>query len=336
MSGARIGQLVSFALLSFAQTAGAEERPLTSSLESSRGPGAESCLSDAALSRAVERRLQRKVFESAPADLSVSVRFERAAEGFRARIELADGRGTLGTRELATEARHCSALDDSLALVVALLVDTPPERTPASAESPAATAAAAPPRPATPIRLPAETYAPRQSAVLGARASATVAHGVLPSLAPGLELGVEAELPHVPRLSLTAGALLESSESLAGRDAGASLSLMRASLFVCPRLATFGRVRFEGCAGQRIGRLAAEGFGFLRNLRTERLYFALALGGDLRVSAADWLDIVVGVRAELPLTRDEFSGRAADGASVRVFRAPAAGVAVESGVGVRF
>jgi hypothetical protein len=342
VSRVRIGGLVAIALLTLGRRADAQERELSARVESARDPGAEACMTDAALVRAVERRLRRPVFRGSAPDLTVRVHFDRPDNTFRVRLELADAKGPLGTRELATEAKHCSALDDSLALIVALLVDAPPERE--AAVAPAAEASATEPQPVralpkrapTSILLPAETLAPRESVRLGARASATGAFGLLPGVALGLELGLEVRFPHVPRVVVLAGGFLSKRESVAGRDAGATLAVHRAGLFLCPELASSGSLAIEACAGQYVGRFTADGFGFARNLGTERLYFAVAAGADLRVGAAGWLDILLGVRAELPLTRDEFTGRMAQGEVIPVFRQSVVAGAVQTGLGAHF
>src|SRR3954447_18622305 len=135
-----------------------------------RGEGTETCLRAAAIERAVERRLRRHVFarDESP-DLRIDVALAREADGaWSARLVLRGRRGAeLGARELDTHAAHCSALDDALVLVVALLVDSPEARAQESADSeplaPAPSEAtqstkATPPAPReTRLELPPET-----------------------------------------------------------------------------------------------------------------------------------------------------------------------------------
>src|SRR5258706_2877888 len=104
------------------------EAALLAVLSVERGPGAEACLDESQLKRSVERRLKRSVFVSeADASLRLRVSFSAHDGELEARIELSNIDGTpRGTRSLVTTG-HCSALDDSLALSVALLVDEPPE-----------------------------------------------------------------------------------------------------------------------------------------------------------------------------------------------------------------
>jgi hypothetical protein len=143
-----------------------------------QGEGTEACMSSSQLQHGVEKRLKRQVFvDAAHASLRLAVIFSKTGADTEARIELGSIDGTpRGTRSLVT-ANHCSALDDSLALSVALLVDQPPDPEPDAAPPPAAPVAtevapSAPPappaaplratRPPTPITIPAEVAAARE------------------------------------------------------------------------------------------------------------------------------------------------------------------------------
>ncbi|HEX5098309.1 MAG TPA: hypothetical protein VFV94_02370, partial [Polyangiaceae bacterium] len=157
-------------------TTRAEAPAPTASLDVTREAGAESCLEASALETAVERRLERPVFVPAGRGaVGVSLHFQRRAERtFAAEVVLLDRHGAaLGRRELKTRAPHCSALDDSLALVVALLVDSPEAReqaaappapessaAPPSTAAPPAASAAAPPE--TTVTIPPDVAAPRE------------------------------------------------------------------------------------------------------------------------------------------------------------------------------
>src|SRR5262245_44209050 len=123
-----------------------------------------SCMGKQALERAVERRLRRKVFRE-PAELLVEVRLARRENGWSAELALFDDRKReLGRRALDTEAKDCSSLDASLALVVALLVDsppTPPAPAETAPETPKNAPSPAPPR-RTSIEVPKDSFAPRE------------------------------------------------------------------------------------------------------------------------------------------------------------------------------
>jgi len=306
-------------------------------LEVEANEATRSCLSGKALERSVERRLRREVFgEKAP--YSLRVRFERRGESWSAALELSDAEGPLGTRELSTEARHCSALDDSLALVVALLVDTPPERDPEpeppSAPAPQPARSPPPRRAPTPLEIPAESYAPREPLRFGVRGSALVAAGLVPGLGLGAELAFELELPRGPRVLASLEALLARERTSPG--GGAKFAARRAGLELCGLGGTWGALSLEPCVGQRVGWMTAEGFDFDENLETTRLYYALVGGADARWELSGALQLSAGLRAEFPLTRDRFAERLPSGARDEVFRVAAVVGSGRIGLGARF
>src|SRR6186713_2884796 len=128
----RLGPLgVSLAIALGASPALAVERERSlARLELAANDETRGCMGKRELEKAVERRLKRQVFRE-PAELLVEVRFARTESGWSAALVLFDDeRRELGRRALDTAAADCSALDASLALVVALLVDSPPEPPP--------------------------------------------------------------------------------------------------------------------------------------------------------------------------------------------------------------
>ena len=114
-----------------------------------------SCIATQALARSVEERLGRHVFVSAAeADVSVEGRIEkRSAGGWHSVITIRDGKGALlGTRELDRPDASCDAMNEPLALVIAVMID--PEAKLSSASSPP------PLPPPTPAPAPAPAPAP--------------------------------------------------------------------------------------------------------------------------------------------------------------------------------
>jgi len=292
-----------------------------STLSVSRAVGAENCIDRARLARSVEARLGRRVFDELKAELTLRVEFSRAEREWRAQVAVADAAGALGQRELTTSAKHCSALDDSLALVVALLVDAPP--LPARAASPADAAAPSVP-PSSPnattrLTLPRETYSPRAPWSYGARALAHASGGLLPGLAAGGELGVSLRPPRGPLLLLLAQHELSRTQRSELTQRGVRLFVQRVALDVCPWNPDFGRVRLDLCAGQRLGRIVAQGVGFDENARVERLTLALSLGGDARWLVSENWRILAGIRLEVPLLRPQF---AAGNQGVTLYQSP--------------
>jgi hypothetical protein len=124
LAKARI-QLVVAMLLSSPLSRAANERA-TASLEWNRSIAAADCLEAPAFAAMVEGVAHRTVFVSAfQADLRIRVNLDRPdQEQWSAAITLEDRNGKkLGHRELAVRAPQCSAINDSLALVVSLMVD---------------------------------------------------------------------------------------------------------------------------------------------------------------------------------------------------------------------
>lgn len=290
-----------------------------------QGRGAEACLQAEPLKRGVEKRLKRRVFvEPAQASLRLVVTFSRQGADTEARIELSSIDGTpRGTRSLVASG-HCSALDDSLALSVALLVDQPPDpevapepkplaAPPSSTAAPAVPSSPAPAAPAsqprrsrpTPITLPGEVAAPREPWSVHFGAAGVAAWGVLPAVTPGVAL----QLKLVPRHFLP---ILLQGEGLwpatAERDAssGARFHLFRAELALCPALHQGPRVALAVCAGQKVGWLSVEGYGFDHDQQDRRLIFALLAGGEAKLRLFAPISLRAFLGAEVPLARDRF------------------------------
>lgn len=271
----------------------AEPEPALLALDVERGAGAAHCLGPAALVRAVEQRLGRSVFVSGPrADLHARVRAERAAHGFRIDVELSDRAGhSLGKRHLRTRARHCSALDDSLALVLSLAADV------AVSPAPDPPPAAAPELPAppvaleTPIEVPASTYAPRSSWQLVPALGVLAAGGLMPGL--GLGGAFELELRPPAFWALWLRAALWQPRRI-GDGQGVELSAQTLELGVCPWLFELAAVESRLCAEQLIGRLAMQGFGFDRDQSGSGASFALGATESLRHHFGEWFISVSG------------------------------------------
>jgi hypothetical protein len=284
------------------------EAALLAVLSVEHGPGAQACLSQPDLERSVERRLKRRVFvPEAQAQLRLRVRFAQQASEVEARIELSSHDGTpRGTRSLVTTG-HCSKLDDSLALSVALLVDQPPEPEPEPAPSPDAADAAAPAPPATRvIEIPGDVSAPREPWHVAAGASAKGIWGALPGIGPAVVLAIRLVPPYAPSILLQAEAYAPVNAER-DADSGARFRLLRAGLSVCPELVGESRVDLGLCFGQQLGWLNAEGYGFDRDAKQQRLSYALRLGGEATVLLFSPVSVRAYLGAEVPLVRDHFT-----------------------------
>ncbi|HTA90212.1 MAG TPA: hypothetical protein VK745_11570 [Polyangiaceae bacterium] len=337
-------------LLLAACSARAEEA--AARLELTKGPGTEQCIDTGALLRSVEFRLQRHAFRpDRPATLYVRIALHRikADANWSADISMRDAAGAfLGSRSLITSAAHCSALDDSLALVVALLVDAPPA--PVRVEPPGPTAAtpavpaasSAEPSPAgdhatpsvSPIRppqmptfpekmgtitLPRDTPARRQPWLFNLSLEGTAAFGVLPDVAPGIELGLGAKPAIVPELRVFAGLYPERAEQHASASSGARFSFANVGLELCPLDRALGAVHWSGCAGQSLGFTRVAAFGFDENTTTGHLSYALLAWTGLTIQFVGSFAGRLGIRAEAPLERGVFTYGSRDGSERGLF-----------------
>jgi hypothetical protein len=311
------------------------EAALLVALTVEHGSGTSACLEAAKLERAVERRLKRRVFVAAPqAQLTLRVVFTRRVDDIAARIELSSADGTpRGTRTLVT-AGHCSALDDSLALSVALLVDEPPDPEPLASPEPAAApapTAAAPSakKPDRVISIPDDVVAPREPWHARFGVSAAAAWGQLPGIRPVLAL----HLTLAPRgfwpVVLTGDGFWPKN---AERDdsSGARFQLFRAGLSVCPALLDQPAQSVAVCVGQRISWLSVEGYGFDHDERERRLGYALSLGGEGRQRLLGPVSVRGYAGAEVPLVRDRFTSGGRN--AVELFQPSPVGVIGEIGL----
>jgi len=270
-------------------------QPALLALDVQRGAGAAQCLDPTALARAVEQRLGRSVFVPAQqAALQARVRARRAAHGFRIDVELFDRAGhSLGKRQLRTSARHCSALDDSLALVLSLAADV------AAAPQPDMAPAAAAEQPAlplpvaleTPIDVPASSFAPRAGWQLAPALGVLVGGGMLPGV--GLGGAFELELRPPSFWSLWLRVALWQPRRL-GAAQGVELSAQTLELGVCPWLFELAGVESRLCVQQSIGRMAMQGFGFDRDQSGSGPSFALGATESLRHHFGRWFISVSG------------------------------------------
>jgi hypothetical protein len=284
------------------------------------------CLEAPSLVRAVEERLHRTVFVPQQADLKVSVAIRGTAGDWSADILLADTQGHgLGHRQLTTRAEHCSALDDSLALVVALMVDVrredvrPPPVEPAS-------------RAETPIRLPRTTVAPREPWHAALFVLGRASLGELPGVGRGMALAAEIRPPHAWVIGFGVTAWLPAETT---GQPGARFLLRSGELDLCRLVWQRPGGDLGLCLGQQVGYLQSRAFAFDVNRKEQTLLYNVTL----QLRGAWWVTSLLGLRlglgAALPLSRDEFFGTRSDGSRVRLFdRAPVAAV-TELGLGLR-
>jgi hypothetical protein len=309
------------------------EASLLVALTVQRGPGADACLDEARLKRNVEKRLRRRVFaEPAEAPLRFTVRYAQRGSELEARVEVSSSDGTpRGTRTLVTEG-HCSKLDDSLSLSVALLADEPPEPEPSLLplpESAPTLPSSSPPPRRTVISIPEDVVAPRAPWHLAVGAAAQGAAGVTPGLAAGAAFFVRVVPPHVAPV-LIGGEVF--APRTAERDAasGARFRLLRVSLSLCPPLVRTDARELSLCVGQKIGWLRVDGFGFDHDLSESRLTYALHGGAEARQQLFGPLFLRGFIGVEAPLVRDRFVSSGRDAADL--FRPSVIGLSAQLGL----
>jgi len=179
----------------------------TAALEWRRGPGAESCFDVAALARRVEARLGRPVFVARDgAEVVITGAIDRTADGkaFAVSITMAaSGGAALGSRELVLEGARCEDVTQSVALIVAVMLDPDPARH------------APPPPPPLP---PALKVAPRLR--FGVDMGVAAGAGLVPGVGPGGLVRASFDARGLPQFALRADGWLPTSVA-AGQDARA-------------------------------------------------------------------------------------------------------------------
>jgi hypothetical protein len=262
------------------------------------------------------------------------VRARRQAGRFIVDTALFDVAGVeLGTRRLETAARHCSALDDSLALVLSLALDVrtrvpaelePPSVAAAPASAPEAAPPAAPSMPLsvstpeiqrlapTPLVIPASTHPAREPWRVAGSLGAVLGAGLMPSLGLGVRGKLELSAPSFWPLGLAFAAWGEQS---VGGARGADFDVYSVELTLCPLSHAVGAWHLQACAEQLLGRVDAAGFGFDEQAPQDRWLVALggAAGARYELGA-----LFVGVEGSLlaPLVRRRYFYRAGERVSL--------------------
>jgi hypothetical protein len=330
-----------------ARSAHAQSSHKTASLSWTRLEGAQGCVGTRDLARAVETLLGQPLFVSASqAELSIEGRVEpRRAGGFRALVSVSNRGGqSLGSRELSTDEAECGALDEPVALAIALMVD--PDAT--LAPKPAAEAEEPPPlrEPETqviekqvPVYVPVPIEQPAPPAPAAWRgdvfAAAALGAGYLPGPHLAAVAGASLEPPSLVPLEAVISLLLPQEES-AGRGAAVSFFLARLGLFVCPVSHRGDLVAARLCAGGEAVLISAAGEGFDADGAGVRGQLAAAARARLSARIVGPLALAGAAGASVPVTRERFVYHEASGAEVELFRVPAFGVQGELGLELRF
>jgi hypothetical protein len=320
-------------------TLGRAEPPRTSSLAWARLPGADACVSAPELARAVEKQLGRAVFvSSAGAEVVVDGRIEPStgAPGFRAHLALLDARGgVLGTRDLQTGSSSCRALDDQLALVIALLIDpaallASPSREPPSPRSPSPRATAPP----LVVARTAPPVAPRRRWRTSVALGGAVAVGLLPGARGALVLRGDVTPPGFVPIQL--GGALWSTARVDSGGKGATLSLAWGTLSVCPLSLAWGTTGLRACAGAALGAVRARGYGFKLSTGAAQVVAAGVVEGRMTQRLVGPMELGLGLGLLVPFERARAFYLDASGAEQEIARTGAVAGVLDLGVGVAF
>ena len=312
-------------------------------LQWDRGALEAECDRAAVVRAGVEAYLGRAAF-GAEGGVVVRVRLSRIHEQNGARVvaqvtqEDASGK-QWGERSVVGD-ESCASLDEPLTLVVALLVDAPPE--PAEAVTPpeppapvAEPAKPTPPEPDEPVEiatapsLERSLVAPAHSAWLGL---GLVAMGALPSA--GFGAGLVASLK--PRgfwgFGVEAGGLVSERKRLASGSLEASLLVLRVS--VCPLQGIAGEAWWSACGSFGAARLRLESHGLLEaRARSEWIAMPSLSARAAWLVSKPWA-LVGGLEAAFPVSPDRYVYRDREGARQTAFEMNPLLLTANLGVGV--
>jgi len=283
----------------------APQNARTSSLGWVRIEGAEGCIGSRQLAESVERILGRPVFVSASdAELSVEGRVNRVASpaGWKAVLRVSDARGALiGNRELEAAGADCHALDDSVAFVVAVMIDPEAEKRP------------------KPVSPALESRHWQLQLSVGGE----LVLGMLPSPAAGPMVRLRLGAP-VWAAEISGTYLVPQAQEVAaiGGHADVRWSLAFVGAALCPRVVSTSAVSLVACAGVDAGSLRARGNGFLiTTASTDPGVFARA-GLRLEWLFARRFFAALEPRVAFPLVREEYVYADSNGTTPRLFRMP--------------
>lgn len=306
-------------VLLLAARSGAAERYVSVGLDWSRGKGAESCLEREGVVAAVETRLGRTVFgEAVRADVRLVGRAQKRDDGsFSVQLVLtsSDGRA-LGQRELESSGRDCSALDDSLALALAIMLDlTRSELGQEAFREPVRTELQK-----TPIQIPRDTAPGRPPWVFEFGTGAAVTYGWTPSAGAGIQLQAWVTPPRFWRTGLMAARFAAIDRAIAVAPAGVSFRLQALALAVCPLELQIEAARLSLCAIERLAHVRAEAFGFDENRTASETTLAAGVLGSASWSFWQFLSLDASFSVEVPWVQTSFVYQRADGEIAEVFR----------------
>lgn len=292
-----------FVAIMLSHAAQAWAQPAATSFRWTLGAGAERCMDERALIRAVEARLGRVAFAE-DAQLVIDGRIEaRPGGGFRAEIVLHDGESVVGRRVLETARSQCRSLDDSLAVMVALLVEVGREVVhvvvPTVEHDDEPLGSQSEPREDASPRPTGE--APGVGMGLGALGTIDAIPGIAGFFHGAFELRW---LPLTLRLE--AGFAPDSSFAVAD-ERTVRFSMGWGGLSGCLDAVVLDLLGLGGCAGLRAGAIFGSGLGFHVDEQGTMPWVALTVAGRARLFVfEDVLAFELSLGVDVPLFRDHF------------------------------
>jgi hypothetical protein len=340
------------ALAARAPPATAEEPRRTCALSWARSPRAEACIGPRDLALAVERRIGRAVFVSpALADRVIEGRIEPASStsatdepAFRAHITLIDTNGAvLGTRDLDGSGPTCRALDDQIALVVALLIDPDAMLAPLPPKAPPPVVVE---RVFVPVPMPAPSPPPSLAATKPWHESLSLgpllAFGLLPGAGVAVALRAEIIPPSLFPFEIGGVVFLDARAAPAGAMSpdtkGAVLGLAYGMIGACPLAWSGGGFRVAGCAELAVGAFRAVGYGFATGsgASQEQPVVQATVAGRVTRRLVGPLEIGLGIGLVVPLRRVHVYATDASGNQEDLFRASAVAGVADGTLGLGF
>lgn len=241
------------------------------------------CIDEATLAKTVEGALGYRVFDATDAAANATppaiiIEGEVAPHGggFRASIAMRSRTGALlASRSLETVAVSCDRMDDSIAVVIAIMLDG------FEGERPPLQVQPSPPRVALAPRAPA-------APIVAGEVGAGVSLGILPRAAPTAYLGFTVDLA-IP-VTLTLGMHTWLPERALYEGAGGEISAWAADLGACYTPLRAARVRLGACLGGGGGWLVGAPIGLLHPAEVTRplAFGEAAVDASARIAGPVW------------------------------------------------
>ena len=368
--------LCALASLLIALVAAAE--PPAPGLNWVRLPGAEACIGAAHLGQRVEERVGRVLFAAcSEAGLFVDGHVAPAPApqtGWHVRLELSDREGkVLGRRDMQFANTDCHAIDEAVALVIAVTLypntalleqgialdpstaahlqslfgseplDPDPASLPspngAAANAPAAVVAAQPdPRSDRAVPVARSSAPPTTSSAWSVELDAVATSGI--GHVPGLGFGVAAHVALTPpdAWPIEAGLVLfpVTTERPEGASGSVRFDALAATLALCPWQPEWWRA-LALCAGAELGRLHVQSEGFPEGAVNTNDAIA-SLTGSARIAAPLFgpLALRFALIAGVPIAQHRYTVETDTGGTAQVFRIPQLAARAELGLGLQF